>query len=81
MATGREKKTSARVIQYLFTLSSFPLRADWRKSDSSVDGEKWRWNSNSRDVVASTPSFCRPFEVISEELGLNIVSSRRRETL
>ena len=35
---------------------SFPLRADWRKSDSSVDGEpqgNWRWNSNSRDVVAS----------------------------
>ena len=35
---------------------SFPLRADWRKSDSSVDGEpqgNWRQNSNSRDVVAS----------------------------
>ena len=33
---------------------SFPLRADWRKSDSSVDGElhgNWRWNSNSRDQV------------------------------
>ena len=31
---------------------SFPLRADWRKSDSSVDGElhgNWRCNSNSRD--------------------------------
>ena len=42
---------------------SFPLRADWRKSDSSVDGEpqgNWRWNSNSRDVVASSPSFSRP---------------------
>ena len=41
----------------------FPLRADWRKSDSSVDGEpqgNWRWNSNSRDVVASSPSFSRP---------------------
>ena len=35
---------------------SFPLRADWRKSDSSVDGEpqgNCRQNSNSRDVVAS----------------------------
>ena len=42
---------------------SFPLRTDWRKSDSSVDGEPqghWRWNSNSRDAVASSPSFSRP---------------------
>ena len=39
---------------------SFPLLADWRKSDSSVDREQqgnWRWNSNSRDIVASSPSF------------------------
>ena len=39
---------------------SFPLLADWRKSDSSVDREQqanWRWNSNSRDVVANSPSF------------------------
>ena len=39
---------------------SFPLLADWRKSDSSVDGESqgnWRWNLNSRDVVASSHSF------------------------
>ena len=44
-------------------LRSFPFRADWRKSDSSVDREpqgNWRWNSNSRDVVASSPSFSRP---------------------
>ena len=36
---------------------SFPLRADWRKSDSSVDGEpqgNCSWNSNCRDVVASS---------------------------
>ena len=42
---------------------SFPLRADWRKFDNSVDGEpqcNWRWNSNSTDVVASSPSFSRP---------------------
>ena len=40
-------------------LHSFPLRADWWKSDSSVDGEpqgNWKWNLNSRDVVASSPS-------------------------
>ena len=39
---------------------SIPLLADWRKSDSSVDREQqanWRWNSNSRDVVAGSPSF------------------------
>ena len=39
---------------------SFPLLADWRKSDSSADREQqgnWRWNSNSRDIVASSPSF------------------------
>ena len=39
------------------------IHADWRKSDSSVDGEpqgNWRWNSNPRDVVASSPSFSRP---------------------
>ena len=42
---------------------SFPLRADWWKSDCSVDGEpqgNWRWNSNSRDVIASTPSLSHP---------------------
>ena len=36
------------------------IRADWRKSDSSVDGEpqgNWRWNSNSRDILAYSPSF------------------------
>ena len=41
---------------------SFPLRADWRKLDSSVDGEpqgNWKQNSNSRDVVTSSPSFSR----------------------
>ena len=41
---------------------SFPLHADWRKSDSSVDEEpqgNWRWNSNFRCVVASSPSFPR----------------------
>ena len=42
---------------------SFLLLADWRKSDSSVDGESqgnWRRNSNSRDVVANSSSFSRP---------------------
>ena len=52
----------ALVFQCLY-LRSFPLGADWQKSDSSVDGEpqgNWRRNSNSRDVVASFPSFCCP---------------------
>ena len=42
---------------------SFPLRVDWQKFDSSVEGEpqgNWKRNSNSRDVVASSPSFSRP---------------------
>ena len=43
---------------------SFLLRDDWRKSGSSVDGEPrgigGQGNSNSRDVVASSPSFSRP---------------------
>ena len=41
----------------------FPLCADGRESESSVDGEKkgnWRWNSNSEDIVASPPSFSHP---------------------
>ena len=41
----------------------FPLHADWWKSDSSVDGEpqrNWRWNSNSKDVVVSSPFFFHP---------------------
>ena len=41
----------------------FQLCADWWKSDSSVNREQqgnWRHNSNSRDIVASSPSFSRP---------------------
>ena len=44
-------------------LHTFPPRADWRKSESTVDGEpqgNWRRNSNRRDVVASSPSFSSP---------------------
>ena len=42
---------------------SFLFGADGQKSGSSVDGEpqgNWRWNSNSRDIVASNPFFSRP---------------------
>ena len=42
---------------------SFPPRPNWRKSESTVDWEpqgNWRRNSNSRDVVASSPSFSCP---------------------
>ena len=53
--------TLARFFQCPLVHSrSFLLRVDWRKSDSSVDGEpqgNWRWNSNSRGIVASSPSF------------------------
>ena len=50
------------IFVYICTLSS----SHWlvlRLIDSSVDGEpqrNWRWNSNSRDVVASPPSFFHP---------------------
>ena len=50
-------------LNVCLNLHSFQLHADWRKSDSSVDGElqgNCRWNSNSRDLVASSPSFSRP---------------------
>ena len=53
----------ARVFNVCLRSRSFPLRLDWLKSDSSVDGEpqgNFRWNSNFRDVVASSPSFSRP---------------------
>ena len=41
----------------------FPLHADWQKFDTPVDGMpqgNWRWNSSSRDVAASSPSFSCP---------------------
>ena len=64
----------ARVFQCLFTLMHlFPLCADWQKSDSSVDGEpqgNWRWNSNSTDVVASSPSFSCPAAKSTPESSL-----------
>ena len=44
-------------------IHAFPLCADWQKSNSSVDREpegNWTWNSNSRDIVASSPSFSHP---------------------
>ena len=39
-----------------------------QKSDCSVDGEQqgnWRWNSNSRDIVASSPSFSSPESLLT----------------
>ena len=42
---------------------SLLFRADWQKSDNSVDGEpqgSWRLNWNSKDVVTSSPSFSLP---------------------
>ena len=46
-------------VFYVCLHVSFPLHNDWQKSDSSVDRypqANWRWNSNSRDLVASSPS-------------------------
>ena len=44
---------------FVYICAHFRFALSWRKSDSSVDREpqgNWRWNSNSRDVVASSPS-------------------------
>ena len=48
---------------YICAPFCFPIWADWRKSDSSVHREpqgNCKWNSNSRDIVASSPSFPCP---------------------
>ena len=52
----------ARVFNHCLHSRPFSLCADWRESDSSVNGQpgNWRRNSNSRDVVASSPSFSQP---------------------
>ena len=50
-------------FQCLFTIALLSASYDWRKSDSSLDGKQqgnWEWNSNSRDAVASSPSFSCP---------------------
>ena len=47
--------------------------ADWRKSDSSVDGKpqgNCRQNSNSRDVVGTPPPFRAPLPEQPRGLGL-----------
>ena len=53
----------ARVFQCLFTFvlvsASLWLAEIWKLSRQGATGN-WRWNSNSRDVVASSPSFSRP---------------------
>ena len=48
------------------------IRADWQKSDSSVDREpegNWRWNSNSRDILTSSPSFSHPTTRVPQSAG------------
>ena len=56
------------------------------KSDSTVDGEpqgNWIWNSNSRDVVASSPSFSLPAarapRRACSQATLNLACSRLRD--
>ena len=63
MTTVMTSLLLARVFNLCLHSRSFSLCADWRKSDSSVNGQpqgNWRRNSNSRDVVASSPSFSQP---------------------
>ena len=51
------------LVMIFHVSGSFPLHADWQKSNSSVDGEpqgNWGRNSNSRDVVATLLPFPAP---------------------
>ena len=59
MTTVMTSLLLARVFNLCLHSRSFSLCADWRESDSSANGQpgNWRRNSNSRDVVASSPSF------------------------
>ena len=53
--------TCFSVFVYIFH-TCFYFRANWLRSDSSFSGEpqgNWRWKSDSRDVIASSPSFSR----------------------
>ena len=62
MLIGRDDISNDAITLDIGGGIQIPLRADWRRSDSSVNGEpqgNWQWNSNSRDVVASSPSFSR----------------------
>ena len=62
MLIGRDDFSNDMFFNVCLHSCSFPLRAYWQKSDSSVDGEpqgNWGWNSNSRDVVAKL-SFLYP---------------------
>ena len=55
--------TLGACLHVCFHSPSFPLCADWQKSGSLVDREpqgNWRWNSHSRDIGASSPSFSHP---------------------
>ena len=50
----------AHVFQCLFTFALISASCWWWKFDSSFDGGpqgNWRWNSNSRGIIASSPSF------------------------
>ena len=57
-------------------LCLFMLHTDWPKSDSSVNGKSqknWRQNSNSREKVASSPSFSRPTRERPRKLARRLV--------
>ena len=63
MTTVMTSLLLARVFNHCLHSRSFSFCADWRESESSVTGQPQdnrRRNSNSRDVVASSPSFSQP---------------------
>ena len=60
------------------------IHADWRKSDSSVDGQprgNGRRNSNSRDLVARSPSFSRPAATAHRIARAQATSDEKKQLL
>ena len=52
-----------RFSMFFFTFGRFRFALIGENLTAQSQGEpqgNWRWNSNSRDVVASSPSFSRP---------------------
>ena len=71
----------ASVFQCLFTFA-FVYALRWlaeiwqlsRREATGLEGLDWRWNSNSRDVVASSPSFSHPPPESPGELARGLIT-------
>ena len=52
--------TCFSMFVYISARFRFALSDKYMTAQSTGSHRRWRWNSNSRDVVASSPSFSRP---------------------